>query len=248
MKVRIRKPRPDGRQLKTGVITVENEHGTYYRLACEGCDTPLKHRNPPLTGQDTFCRECQNIADIGKPDTKLVRAKWGGIDYETPCDKCGIIEQTSFLPKRTRDFLCNSCLKESRSPSPSSQDPKGAPENLTELQPESKTTHQNSYSQERKPAVQDPEKKFYVKCSKCRDSVVLKFQPNSKKPFLCSKCFHKQQEDYRSEKPETRILFNIECNDCGKQETLNFIPTFPERALCSSCFKKMQRSKNDSNR
>jgi len=247
MKVRIRKPLSGGRHLKTGVMTVEEERGTYYRLDCEGCSTPLKLRNHPLQGEDTFCKECQNIADIGKPETRLVRHK-GKSQYETPCDECGSPERTSFLPKRARDFLCNTCLKESQrkaAEAPASDQPGevSSADSSTGAEEAGKT--QTAEKVHSRPA---PQKKYHVTCPKCRRPVVLKFQPNTKRPFLCAECYHTQQEDLRSEKPETRIWFNIECNDCGKQETLNFIPTFPERALCSSCFKKMQRRKNDTNR
>jgi CxxC-x17-CxxC domain-containing protein len=236
-KVRIRKPLENGKHLKRGVITVETEQGYYYRIACEGCGLALKLRRHPLEGKPVYCRECQNIADVGKPETRLVR-HYGKYDYETPCDECGTVEQTSFLPKRSRPFLCNTCLKASRS----ERDTKGTPlrieeNNVHPVKESDKPTEVETTHREKPVETHD------IACSKCRKTVTLKFKPSSKRPFLCSDCHSELQEIRRGEKPDTKVFFNLECSDCGKKETLDFIPTFPDRALCSDCFEKMKRRK-----
>ncbi|PIE01606.1 MAG: hypothetical protein CSA81_11205 [Acidobacteria bacterium] len=243
MKVRIRKPLADGRHLKKGVITVENEGRVYYRLPCEACGKPLKLRNAPVEGDNSLCKECQNIADIGKPETILVR-KRGSYDYETPCDQCGKLERTSFLPKRSREFLCNDCLRESRQEQTAPAKKPG--ENpATEATSTSEKTHApgevNASLEMETPSREALQPMHRVKCSKCRKYMQLRFKPRSPGTFICPKCYEKRQEERRSEKPETKILYNIECDKCGKSETLNFIPSYPDRALCSSCFAKIKR-------
>ena len=207
-------------------------------MSCQGCDQSLKLRHHPAEGQDVFCRECQNIANKGKPGSRLVR-KGKTYDFETPCDQCGEPERTSFLPKKERPFLCNNCLKESR-----------ASETMQVQPPVQMESRPGPDEPDREPEpliTQDIQEKtvdsFWVKCPKCRKSLKMKFQPSSKRPFLCPVCYNKKQEALRSEKPDTKVFFNLECSDCGKQETLNFIPTFPDRALCGSCFEKMKRRK-----
>jgi len=236
-KVRIRKPLENGKHLKRGVITVETEQGNYYRIACEGCGLALKLRRHPLEGKPVYCRECQNIADVGKSETRLIR-HYGKYDYETPCDECGTAEQTSFLPKRSRPFLCNNCLKASRSV----RDEDGVTPRFEERDTD-QIKEVEGLLETRTDRRERPVETHDIACSKCRKIVNLKFKPSTKRPFLCSDCHSKIQEIRRGEKPDTKVFFNLECSDCGKKETLDFIPTFPDRALCSDCFEKMKRRK-----
>jgi len=228
MKVRIRKPLEGGKHLKKGVITVEDERGTTYRFDCEGCGLTLKLAKHPVEGDQNLCKDCRRVGDIGKPDTRIMRNR-KSFDYETPCDSCGALERTSFLPKRDRAFLCNDCMKEERLKTRQAElvdDQERQPEPVEETrQPESPqarsagepipVSHPNA-------TVRDSQDHG----SSDREPEALDRQP---------------EKIVEREAHQRKTTYEVSCSKCRKKMELKFKPSGKKPFICPSCYEARQQ-------
>lgn len=191
-----------------------------FRVPCAECDDTVAVKQIPNLDQEVLCVVCAKILKHGKPSTRKVK-KGARYDYVTHCDKCGRDQETPFLPKAGRPFLCDRCHR---------QEPQ---------------RHTGPLKRGVEVLGSKQEPLYMVPCDTCEKKVQVKFAPRAKEPFYCPDCFgtRPQRKKPPEKKTNTRVMFQIECAGCGKNETVDFIPSSLATPLCSQCFEERKHKK-----
>lgn len=212
--------RPKARIIKRNASGKHEGFTGSFKVPCAECDDSVSVQRLPKADQEILCVVCAKILKHGKPSTRKVQ-KGPRYEYVTHCDKCGKDQETPFLPKAGRPFLCDGCHR---------QEPQ-------------------RYTGPLKKGVEvlgtKKEPLYLVPCDSCPKKVQVKFAPRAKEPFYCPDCFadRPRRKKAPEKKTNTRVMFQIECAACGKNETVDFIPSSLSNPLCSQCFEERKHQK-----